>query len=386
MPVQDCTVDGRPGFKCGPSGKCYPYTAGDASSRSRARQQAVNQCIAIGEPLGGASMKASELNRILDDRRRAVEAELPALTALYSRLLNRQGRKAAAALRKQTRLVTTAATGWQLPPEGNLFDPEETAEYAQAQLEATHTRIFWSVAGAPLTSAGISWTVTNPFAVAFIDGLGKRTGQALDEAVQPVIRETVFKAYEAGLSVPDTAALIQEQVTTRSPAQAQMLARTDLNGLANGASTMAATVVGVQYKQWLTAEDDKVRPTHVDADGQTVPIDQPFLVGGESLDYPGDPAGSDEETCNCRCTVIYVDPAEAVEAQTASAARLLERSAATSERAVLTIQETIATMGGVLERLQAPGVQVDVHVPARRRVDVHRNEQGEIDYLIIEEM
>ncbi len=92
-----------------------------------------------------------------------------------------------------------------------------------------------------------------------------------------------------------------------------MLARTDLNSLANGGSVMAAQMVGVGFKTWLTAEDDRVREEHVEADGQTVPIDQPFDVGGEALDYPGDPAGSDAMVCNCRCTVIYSDSLDVAE-------------------------------------------------------------------------
>jgi hypothetical protein len=111
-----------------------------------------------------------------------------------------------------------------------------------------------------------------------------------------------------------------------------MLARTDLNSLSNGGSVMAAQMVGAGFKQWLTAGDDRVRETHAEADGQIVPIDQEFDVGGEALDYPGDPSGSDEEVCNCRCTVIYVDGPD-VQAETASArlaGRVPSRGMATS--------------------------------------------------------
>ena len=47
-----CTVDGQPGWKCGPSGHCYPYTPGDDRSSGKAKQRAVIQCIAIGEDPG----------------------------------------------------------------------------------------------------------------------------------------------------------------------------------------------------------------------------------------------------------------------------------------------------------------------------------------------
>lgn len=54
---------------------------------------------------------------------------------------------------------------------------------------------------------------------------------------------------------------------------------------------------------WETMKDEYVRPTHVSADGQTVPINEPFIVGGYKLMFPGDDSmgASPNETVNCRC-------------------------------------------------------------------------------------
>lgn len=56
-------------------------------------------------------------------------------------------------------------------------------------------------------------------------------------------------------------------------------------------------------KTWDTSGDQRTRETHVEADGQTVDIDEPFIVGGESLMFPGDISmgASAEEIINCRC-------------------------------------------------------------------------------------
>lgn len=40
---------------------------------------------------------------------------------------------------------------------------------------------------------------------------------------------------------------------------------------------------------------------HVEADGQVVDVEQPFIVAGEELMFPRDPSGSPENTINCRC-------------------------------------------------------------------------------------
>lgn len=57
-------------------------------------------------------------------------------------------------------------------------------------------------------------------------------------------------------------------------------------------------------KEWDdSGNDGRTRDTHRRADGQVVPVDQPFIVGGDRLMYPGDPRGSAKETINCRCSM-----------------------------------------------------------------------------------
>lgn len=58
------------------------------------------------------------------------------------------------------------------------------------------------------------------------------------------------------------------------------------------------------WKRWVATADPRTREAHALADGQEVPIDEPFIVGGEELMYPGDLAGSPENVINCRCTMV----------------------------------------------------------------------------------
>lgn len=46
MPIQNCQVDRKPGYRYGQSGKCYIYKEGDKASQTRARNKARKQGIA----------------------------------------------------------------------------------------------------------------------------------------------------------------------------------------------------------------------------------------------------------------------------------------------------------------------------------------------------
>lgn len=62
-------------------------------------------------------------------------------------------------------------------------------------------------------------------------------------------------------------------------------------------------------KQWLTRNDERVRPTHRNANGQIQLLDDPFDVGGTPMLYPGDPTAPANETVNCRCVMRASTPA-----------------------------------------------------------------------------
>lgn len=63
-----------------------------------------------------------------------------------------------------------------------------------------------------------------------------------------------------------------------------------------------AADLGIKLKKtWIATMDDRVRDSHAEIDGETVPIDEPFSNG---LMYPADPDGDPAEVYNCRCTMI----------------------------------------------------------------------------------
>lgn len=94
--------------------------------------------------------------------------------------------------------------------------------------------------------------------------------------------------------------------------RAETIARTEIlraYSVAQQASLrQMADYVPKLRKQWIASLDDRVRPTHRRAHGQTRDWDEPFTVDGEELMYPRDPGGSPGNTINCRCVSVPVLP------------------------------------------------------------------------------
>lgn len=63
---------------------------------------------------------------------------------------------------------------------------------------------------------------------------------------------------------------------------------------------------GYTQKKWRTEKDNRVRKTHKEMEGKTIPIDDYFIVGGSALLYPRDPEGEEKEIANCRCVCEYL--------------------------------------------------------------------------------
>ncbi|QHB37149.1 MuF-like minor capsid protein [Microbacterium phage Terij] len=84
-------------------------------------------------------------------------------------------------------------------------------------------------------------------------------------------------------------------------------ARTAVTGLDGMLSTAEMARRGLPFKMWVTRRDERVRHAHVAADTQTVPTEQPFMVGGYPMMHPGDRSAPAALTINCRCITIGVD-------------------------------------------------------------------------------
>jgi hypothetical protein len=254
---------------------------------------------------------------ILDrDAAKASDEQAPLLAAAYAKLFRAWGLRAARDL--PARAVTAAASpggaGWSPP------DADEVYRQARAQADMQRTgdviirRVMAGTAAGALAYLNLDFTLTNPLMRGVLAQRGTKIVRITDE-FRAAITASLDEAWQAGESIPQAAARLRALGVDQWARRAETISRTEIIGARNGASLAAARIAGVTTsKTWLSADDERVRETHQQADGQTVPTDQPFTVGDAQLMYPGDETGPPEETILCRCVLTYDVDEDAVTA------------------------------------------------------------------------
>lgn len=122
------------------------------------------------------------------------------------------------------------------------------------------------------------------------------------------IREQLAEGVRAGEGADVLAKRIDGYLLEIYPNRAETVARTEVIGASNAGSQAGAIATGLPIrKSWLATPGSRTRASHLDANGQTVPLDQPYIVGASRMGFPGDSRlGADvAEIANCRCTETY---------------------------------------------------------------------------------
>ena len=117
------------------------------------------------------------------------------------------------------------------------------------------------------------------------------------------ITQQITQGILQGESIPQIAKRL-ERVVGMDERAAMRNARTAITGAQNAGRVDAyrrAEKLGIGVeKEWLATMDNVTRDSHIDMDGEHVPLNAQFSNG---MDYPGG-SGPPEEVYNCRCTVI----------------------------------------------------------------------------------
>ena len=173
------------------------------------------------------------------------------------------------------------------------------------------------------TAYGMTFSVRDLLAESWLEDYTLKFAQPIVETSSRELSQLLQQAQAEGWSISETqrhlnevfrqwvsggeTADLREWAEARiPPLRTESIARTEAMRASGAGSYHLYRDWGVQRKQWWASIDGREREAHKLAHKQIVAIDKPFIVGGEELMYPLDPAGSAQNTIRCRCTVLPV--------------------------------------------------------------------------------
>ncbi len=221
-------------------------------------------------------------------------------------LFTREQKLVLAAYKAQAQQRGVEARAWQDEP---LDETRSAWEELLVVLWLKALREGWGLAELEL-GLGISWQVYEPLAREYAARHAAINVTLIQNTTREEIRRVVAQAIEEGWGVDKTARALVELYDGFKGARAEMIARTETAQAVNRGKWEHAREAARRYgmeirRRWSAILDERVRPTHAAAHGQTVGLHEPYQVGGVYLAHPGDPGGPAREVINCRCTEVF---------------------------------------------------------------------------------
>lgn len=135
-------------------------------------------------------------------------------------------------------------------------------------------------------------------------GFNKVTG--IDNTTLDKIKNVLADILGQNLSRREQAKLFSE--TLNDPAfnraRSLVIARTESTTAANYGIQIGAESSDYEVnKFWINTKDKRTRRSHLAMTTERIPINQPFIVGGIEMMYPGDVDAPAAEVVNCRCVM-----------------------------------------------------------------------------------
>ena len=193
-----------------------------------------------------------------------------------------------------------------------LFDLAKFALDFRGTMEKQHTNAIQTAGDQLLAELKLD----DPFkappgeVLAFVRARQNKLSGVPDE-VHGRIKTSLEAGLQAGESTAQLAARVRAEFNAIDDARSRVIASTETAAAYGAGRAQAMAQAGVQYKAWITSGNSNVRAAHFEAGfdyspDKAIPIDQPFIVGGERLMHPGDQDGSPSNTINCHCISIAV--------------------------------------------------------------------------------
>jgi SPP1 gp7 family putative phage head morphogenesis protein len=213
-----------------------------------------------------------------------------------------EGKARAALVREFAR----AADNWDAGRHFRAMEGILRASYnetASATYPTARAMLKGNQARADADAARISWLAR---VSKWVQKFAKARARQIARESQRIVTEAIADASALGEGQEGGKRRILEKLSgSIGRSRARTIARTEIGAAQNMALSEAAAASGIEYElTWCAAEDERTRPSHVAADGQTVKEGEAFDVGGARMSRPGDPNAPPAESINCRCTLL----------------------------------------------------------------------------------
>ena len=147
----------------------------------------------------------------------------------------------------------------------------------------------------------------------WVDNYGLELCRDMNNTTKKKLRKALSESIERGedlrKQVKALLAVADDSFAEDKKARATLIARTESCSTMNAGAMELYKAEGVNYKEWISVQDDRTRDSHLLMDGTVVPVTDKFEVPATSqtegawMDYAGDPSAPAGQVCNCRCTV-----------------------------------------------------------------------------------
>ena len=123
----------------------------------------------------------------------------------------------------------------------------------------------------------------------------ERTLSRVDSQINQIITD----GYRSGKGINDVANSLNQRFDQLTSWESKRIARTEIHNSHNTAVMDTYKELDVEYTMWIAAEDERTRDSHLEINGEIIPMGGTYSNG---LGFPGDTSGDIEEWINCRCS------------------------------------------------------------------------------------
>ena len=123
----------------------------------------------------------------------------------------------------------------------------------------------------------------------------ERTLARVDSQISQILTD----GYRNGQGINSVANDLTQRFDQLTTWESKRIARTEIHNSHNVAVMDTYKELDVEYTMWVAAEDERTRDSHLEINGEIIPMGGTYSNG---LAFPGDTSGDIEEWINCRCS------------------------------------------------------------------------------------